>query len=95
MPEPQVSDKGTIPVNTSFTPLTTSGVNGAEIVPPDNPEAESQTSLEDDLFRFKVGFRSFLVYKWKDISSKWILGLWFHFILGTGQSHLGHSSKQV
>ena len=81
MPEPQVSDKVTIPVNTSFTPITTS--DGAEIVPPDNPEAESQTSLEDDLFRFKVRILTLL------------LMFTSSGVLGTGQSHLRHSSKQV
>jgi len=54
VPDSQVSKKATIPVNASFTPLTTSNVNGDEIVPPDNPEAEIQSSLENDLFRFKV-----------------------------------------
>lgn len=65
VPDSQVSKKATIPVNASFTPLTTSNVNGDEIVPPDNPEAEIQSSLENDLFRFKV---SILVLMYTDIN---------------------------
>ena len=43
-----------IPVNNSFVPaLIEGGENGAEIVPPDNHE-NNVTSLEDELFKFKV-----------------------------------------
>ena len=43
-----------IPVNNSFVPaIIDSGENGAEIVPPDNHE-NNVTSLEDELFKFKV-----------------------------------------
>ena len=54
-----------IPVNAAFAPVATStivlvpselasGENGAEIVPPDNPDHDGVTSLEDELFQFKV-----------------------------------------
>ena len=54
-----------IPVNAAFAPAATStivlvpselasGENGAEIVPPDNPDHDGVTSLEDELFQFKV-----------------------------------------
>jgi len=53
-----------IPVNAAFAPVATStivlvpselasGENGAEIVPPDNPDHDGVTSLEDELFQFK------------------------------------------
>ena len=56
-----------IPVNSAFAPVATSntvqlslevasGENGAEIVPPDNPDHDGLTSLEDELFQFKVYF---------------------------------------
>ena len=50
--------KSDIPVNNAFVPaVIESGENGAEIVPPDNPE-NSVTSLEDELFKFKVFIRA-------------------------------------
>ena len=49
-----IMPKSDIPVNNAFVPaVIESGENGAEIVPPDNPE-NSVTSLEDELFKFKV-----------------------------------------